>query len=167
MASDAVPPGTRKTIAEMRKHPGLKSTKRCDVCHSSDPRARAQRISKRSLVAIPKHIRTTHILRLERVSNGCFERFLIKQVSHASFARPPFLANVVVVNATRLFVILELAFAPRLQLISYFFAVMTIRGNDGVAVIGTAIHRMKMPSSDLRMQCDRVVDDDPLVFVQK
>jgi hypothetical protein len=44
MASDAVPPGTRKTIAEMREHPGLKCTRPRDVCRSSDPRACAQRL---------------------------------------------------------------------------------------------------------------------------
>ena len=60
----------------------------------------------------------------------------------------------------------ELAFTPRFELITNLFPIMAGCSHHGVAMVGAAIHRMKMPSTNPTVPEYCFLNDCPLHFVE-
>ncbi len=62
--------------------------------------------------------------------------------------------------------VLQLACAPRFQLISNLLPAMASRRDHGVAMVGAAVHRVKAPPTKLAMPGDRFLHNRTLYFVK-
>jgi len=60
----------------------------------------------------------------------------------------------------------EVAFTPRFELITNLFAVMAGCRHHDVAMVGAAIHRMKMPCTNPTVPRNRLLNERPLRFVE-
>ena len=61
---------------------------------------------------------------------------------------------------------LELASAPRFELIPYLFSVMARRCDDRVTMIRATVHRVQIPSAKFAMLPNRFLDDSSLRFIE-
>ena len=107
------------------------------------------------------------VLGIQYVLNGCFEAPIVVEEPLAASFGPPMSTYLIGRSGVSSLVVFELSRAPRFELVSNGFGVVSGSRHHDVNVVASAIHGMQKPTADLAMSGNRVFDDVTLPRIQR